>query len=122
MTVEITVAKHEFKLDLQAGGIKVVDFVPERMVPPVVIMNPRGPYITGSSLKSDYNLNLDLVAVAATATNKLETEKLDELIEKTLKALPPYARLISVGQPYNLQTNNAEYLTANISVEVQITI
>jgi hypothetical protein len=36
--------------------------------------------------------------------------------------MPRYARVLRVNEPYNLQTNNAEYLSANISVELEITI
>lgn len=33
MSNEITLAKAEFKLDLDAEGINVLDYVPERIVP-----------------------------------------------------------------------------------------
>jgi hypothetical protein len=122
MSNEITLAKAEFKLDLDAEGINVSDFVPERIVPPIVIINSASPYITPSSLATEYILNLDLIVVAATATNKQATEKLDEAIANVLNALPRYARMVRVNEPYEMQTNNAGYLAANISVELEITI
>lgn len=122
MTNEITAAKVEFKLDLVAGGLNVSDFVPERIVPPIVIINSGVPYLRPSSLGSEYTLNLELVCVAAQATNKMASEKLDELLETVINALPGYARMISAGQPFNLQTNNTEYLAVSVNTDVQITI
>lgn len=122
MTNEITAAKVEFKLDLVAGGLNVQDYVPERIVPPIVIINSGVPYLRPTSLSREYTLNLELVCVAATATNKQATEKLDELLESVINALPGYARMISAGQPFNLQTNNTEYLAVSVQTDVQITI
>lgn len=122
MTNEITAAKVEFKLDLQAAGLKVSDFVPERITPPIVIINNGTPYLQPSSLSKEYTLNLELICVAATATNKMATEKVDELLEAVINALPGYARMLSAGQPYNLQTNNTEYLAVSVLTDLQITI
>lgn len=122
MTNEITSAKVEFKLDLHAAGLNVLDYVPERIVPPIVIINSRSPYLLAADLGAEYTLGLELVLIAATATNKQATEKLDELICDTANALPPYARFVSVGQPYNMQTNNAEYLAVSMQVDLNITI
>jgi len=122
MSNEITISKAEFKLDLESAGIRVLDYVPERITPPIVIINSSSPYLTPSTLGTQYDLNLELVVIASTATNKKATENLDQAIHDVLNAMPRYARVIRVNEPYNLQTNNAEYLSANISVELEITI
>jgi len=122
MTNEITISKAELKLDLEQAGIRVLDYVPERITPPIVIMSSASPYLTPSTLGTQYDLNLELVVIATTATNKKATENLDQAIHNVLSAMPRYARVIRVNEPYNLQTNNAEYLSANISVELEITI
>jgi hypothetical protein len=122
MTNEITAAKIEFKLDLVAGGLNVQDYVPERITPPIVIINSGVPYLRPDSLSREYVLNLELVCVAAQATNKMATEKLDELLEAVINALPGYARMIQAGQPFNLQTNNTEYLAVSVQTDVRITI
>jgi hypothetical protein len=122
MTNEITLSKAELKLDLEEAGIRVLDYVPERITPPIVIMSSASPYLTPSTLGTQYDLNLELVVIATTATNKKATENLDQAIHNVLSAMPRYARVIRVNEPYNLQTNNAEYLSANISLELEITI
>lgn len=120
---EITAAKVEFKLELVEAGLNVLEYVPERITPPIVIVNSAQPYLQTAEF-GEWNLGIELVLVAATATNKKATENLDDLIEETLKAIEPltYARITSVNQPYNLQTNNAEYLSANIYCQLDITI
>lgn len=122
MSNEITLSKSEFKLDLDAAGINVLDYVPERVVPPIVIINSASPYITPSTIGNEYILSLELVVIAATATNKKATEQLDGAIADVLTALPRYATMTRVNEPYEMQTNNASYLSANISVELEITI
>lgn len=122
MTNEITLSKQEFQLDLDTAGITVLEFVPERIVPPIVIINSSSPYLTPSSLGKEYLLGLELVCIASTAVNKQATEKLDEAIANVLNAMPRYARVLQVNEPYEMQTNNASYLACNISVELEITI
>lgn len=120
---EINDAKVQFKTDLVAAGLNVLEYVPERITPPIVIVNAASPYIQTAEF-GEYTLGLELVLVASTATNKKATENLDQLIEDVLLALEPltYARLTSVNQPYNLQTNNAEYLSVNIYAQLAISI
>ena len=119
---EITISKAELALDLTNAGIKVLDYVPERIVPPIVIVNVASPYLTPNTISREFVMSLELVAIAATATNKQATEKLDELISDVIVALPNYANLRNVLAPYNMQTNNAEYLAANIYLDIYITI
>lgn len=119
---EITISKAELALDLGNAGLKVLDYVPERIVPPIVIINVASPYLTPNTISREFVMSLELVAVAATATNKQATEKLDELIADIILSLPSYANLRNVLAPYNMQTNNAEYLAANIYLDIYITI
>lgn len=122
MTAEITLAKQELKLDLADAGLTVLEYVPERIVPPIVVVTADTPYMTGASVATEYDLNLQLVCIAANAVNKKATEALDQLIEDAVNGLPAYCLFKNVGQPYALQANNAEYLAANISINLQITL
>lgn len=119
---EITASKAEYALALTALGLKVSTYIPERVVPPVVIIGPGSPYLTPATLEHELTMNLELMVVSATAVNVKSTELLDKALETILKGNPGYAKVTSVGQPYALQTNNAEFLTANVSVELRITI
>ena len=120
---EINALKVEFKLELVDAGLNVLEYIPERITPPIVLVNASQPYLQTAEF-GEWSLGLELVLVASTATNKTATENLDQLIEDVLNAIEPlkYVRITSVNQPYNLQTNNAEYLAANLYVQLDITL
>jgi len=119
---EITASKAEYALALTALGLKVSSYIPERVVPPTVIISPGSPYLTPVTVDGEYLMNLELMVISATAVNVKSTELLDLAIETILNGNPGYAHVSSVGQPYALQTNNAEYLAANIAVDLRITL
>lgn len=120
---EITASKAEYALALTALGLKVSSFIPERVVPPVIIIGPGSPYLNATTIDRDeWIMNLELMVVASVAVNVKATELLDKAIETILNGNPGYAIVTSVGQPYALQTNNAEFLAANISVNLRITL
>jgi hypothetical protein len=120
---EINATKVEFKLELADAGLNVLEYIPERITPPIVIINSAQPYLQTAQF-GEWSLGLELVMVATTATNKTATANLDQLIEDVLNAIEPlkYVRITSVNQPYNLQTNNAEYLATNMFVQLDLTI
>lgn len=120
---EITASKAEYALALTALGLKVSSYIPERVVPPTVILSPGSPYLEPVLLaKDEFLMRLELMIIAATAVNSKATELLDKAIETILLGNPGYARISNVGQPYALQTNNAEFLAANIAVDLRITL
>lgn len=124
MTNEITLAKAEFALDLTNAGLDVLDYVPERVTPPIVIISPDSPYLVTETVGREYRLGLKLTLVAMTATNEEATEALDELIADTVNALAgiSYAVLKSVQTPFRLAVNNAEYLATDITLDLSITL
>lgn len=121
---EITATKAEFRLDLDNAGLNVLDYVPGRITPPLVVITNGAPYISSGTLGGEYLLALDCVAIAARADNETATEELDGLLASLLTAIEPleYAALTGVGQPYTLTTNNTEYLAANVSVNILMTL
>lgn len=122
MPNEITTAKEQFKAVLIAAGIEAVEYIPERVIPPIVVINSGSPLLTPESISREYILGLELNLISGTATNEFATEELEDLIEKTINALPAYARFERVEKPYALAMNNAEYLSCNMVVELSITI
>lgn len=124
MTNEITLAKAEFALDLTTAGLEVLDYVPERVTPPIVIISPDSPYLVTETVGNEYRLGLKLTLVAMTATNEESTEALDALIADTVSALADisYAVLKSVAPPFRLAVNNAEYLATDITLDLSITL
>jgi hypothetical protein len=124
MSNEITASKAEFALDLQTAGLDVLDYVPERITPPIVIINSGSPYLVAETVGNEYRLGLNLTLVASTATNEEATEALDELIADTVSAISTlgYVILKTVNPPYRLAANNAEYLASDLNLDLSITL
>lgn len=124
MSNEITASKAELALDLQTAGLEILDYVPERVVPPIVIMSPGSPYLAPETVGNEYRLGLTLTMVAMTATNEEATEALDGLVAQTVSAIAPlgYAVLKSVNSPYRMLVNNAEYLASDLNLDLSITL
>jgi hypothetical protein len=124
MTNEITISKGELALDLQTAGLEVLDYVPERLIPPVIVMTAGSPYLTTETVGNTYRLGLTLTLVASTATNEEATESLDALIADTVSALGGlgYVILKQVNPSYRLAVNNAEYLSADLNLDLSITL
>lgn len=124
MSNEITLSKAEFALDLTNKGLEVLDYVPERIVPPIVIITAGSPYLVTETVGNEYRLGLNLTLVASTATNEEATEALDELIADTVSAISTlgYVVLKTVNPPYRLAANNAEYLASDLNLDLSITL
>jgi hypothetical protein len=124
LTNEITLSKAEFALSLTNAGLEVLDYVPERIVPPIVIITAGSPYLVAETVGREFRLGLNLTLVASTATNEEATEALDELIADTVTALTSlgYVILKTVNPPYRLSANNAEYLASDLNVDLSITL
>jgi hypothetical protein len=121
---EITASKAEFALDLTNAGLDVLDYVPERIVPPIVIITSGSPYLVPETVGNEYRLGLNLTLVASTATNEEATLALDELIADTVNAVSKlgYVVLKTVNPPFRLAANNAEYLASELSLDLSITL
>jgi hypothetical protein len=119
---EITASKNELQLHFANAGIEVVSFIPERVVPPVVIINAGSTYLEPESLHNGYTMFLDLTLVAAQAVNEEATIQLDALIEQVLQNIPNFASVKQVAKPFILQANNAEYLATTINIDLSITL
>lgn len=119
---EVGAAKAELALTLQAAGLDVYDYIPERVTPPVVVIRSGSPYLTPSSVGQEFLVNLELVVVAGFATNETSTDDLDDLIEQTIQAIPADAGFRDVAQPYTLVMNGNDYLATTITVDLQISI
>ena len=124
MTNEITLSKAEFALSLTNAGLDVLDYVPERITPPIVIITSGSPYLVAETVGREFRLGLNLTLVASTATNEEATEALDELIAETVTAVTSlgYVILKTVNPPYRLSANNAEYLASDLNLDLSITL
>lgn len=101
----------------------VSEFVPGRLVPPLMIITPNSPYIESGDTFGSFKTHFSIEVVSPTASNDTNTEALDVLIEDALVSIVNAGILLeSVSRPYSLEANNATYLAASISVTYQTAI
>lgn len=124
MSNEITLSKAEFALDLTNAGLEVLDYVPERITPPILVITAGSPYLVTETVGNEYRLGLNVTLVASTATNEEATADLDQLIADTVSAISTlgYVVLKTVNPPYRLAANNAEYLASDLNLDLSITL
>ena len=108
---------------LEDAGLTVYDHVPERLVPPAVVITPGSPYLTSGDVYGTFTVALTASVVAATATNGVATEALDELIETAVIAsVNEGLAFDNASSFYAFNTNGASYLAADISLTDTITL
>lgn len=105
--------------DLAATGLPVTDYVPERLNPPLVLLEEGTPYVTRVT-QCIYSVNLvvRIVARKAESDNAENMDLLNETIEKVLIATDA----TEVSPPEILQANNANYLSARVTLSADIDI
>ena len=103
-----------------ATDIKALAFLPERPVPPVALISHGSPYVQyedGNVFNSELMVRLRVDLLAATATNSVSTDRLDEIIELAVSGLLASDWFVdAVSAPYSLAQNNANYLTVTLTV------
>jgi hypothetical protein len=119
---ELTTAKQQLADYYIANGINVQPFIPERIVPPVVIVNAGATYLRLDTTGNGWVMALELTLVASQAVNQVATEKLDLLIENVLNHVPDFALVTDVTKPFILQANNAEYFATTVNLDLFVTI
>ncbi len=106
---------------LTAAGLDAFAYLPERIQPPCVLIAPGEPYLAVGPTYCDFTVNLVATLVAGKATNAIETDDLDRLIETAILATDDFT-VAAVAAPISLEVNNATYLAVrmNLSTEANI--
>lgn len=108
---------------LHDGGLDhVYGHLPERVTPPVVLLEPSDPYVTDEPEQVPagcFQVAYDLLVTGPTARAEKQTRDLDELIQQVLAALDaPGSQwgVSTVAQPFVLTVGSASYLATRITV------
>lgn len=119
----MTNARKQVTADLQAVGLTVKDHVPEKVVPPLVLLRAGSPMLEeGDTLAGDEMLfRLGLLLIIKNKPNAEATGDLESMIEKVVFNLGDWT-LDGVGQPFFAQHNGYEYPAVEISISKTITI
>lgn len=120
---ELTNARSDIAAILNDGGIGAVSYLPERIVPPVALVDSASPYVTPGSTFGTFTVHWTITLIAAKATNEEMTVALDDCIEDALVAFANAKYSIEqVGKPYALSANNAQYVAADLSIYYNVRI
>lgn len=109
---------------LSAAGLNAKPTVPERVTPPVAVVQAGSIYVQrGGTFTTDL-VSLEVVLVAGKATNATSENKLDDMINTTITALKDVDELeaYEVQQPFELQTSGASFLAVIVTVQLGVTL
>lgn len=122
VTNALTDLRTQVVTDLSDAGLPAVEYVAERVAPPVVVVVPGSPYVAapdgdGTVPFGAYDVHLDVLAVAGKGTNRATAEWVDDTVIAVLAALGDDWDVTEVGQPSEVQINGQAHLGAVVSLE-----
>lgn len=81
--------RHSVATDLSEAGILAHVVVPQKVVPPCVVIEPSNPYVTEDETFSTtaFKAHMDLFVIVPNATVQKMTDDLDDLIEVVINQL-----------------------------------
>lgn len=106
---------------LEEQGLKVEAFVPERIQPPIAVVSAGSPYLEQGLTNCLFKVTLVVTLIAAKATNEKATDALDEMIESAILGTGDWF-IDSVGEPFRMDYNNAQYLSVQVTLNQEIEI
>jgi len=103
---------------LTSAGIRASSVVPERITPPIAVIEPSADWVTGGDTFGAYRLGFDVTVIVKTAANATVSTTLDDAIDAVLGAISGAQGFYvgSVGAPSLLAVQNAEFLSATLTV------
>lgn len=103
---------------LTAAGIRASSVVPERVTPPLSVIQPASDWVTGGDTYGTYRLGFEVTVIVQTAANAKVSQTLDDAIDTVLTAVSGAQGFYvgSVGAPSILSVQNAEFLSATLTV------
>lgn len=114
----ISAARSALATLIEGAGVSCVEFVPERITPPIAIMEPTSEWIASGETYGEWRIGFDVTLITQTASNGKATNKLDEMVEDVLNAVNDAAGFYtqSVSSPAVVAANNAEYLSVALTI------
>lgn len=103
---------------IENAGVRCVDYIPERITPPIAVMEPTSDWISSGEAFGEWRIGYDVTLVTQTASNGKATGTLDEMVEDVLNEVAdaPGFYAGSVSNPQVLAVNNAEYLSVALTI------
>lgn len=114
----ITEARTALASILDDAGLRVSEFVPERISPPLAVLQPAGDWIVSGETFNSYRVGFDVTLIVQTGANITVSTNLDILVDDVLAAIANATGFYAsnVSAPTLLSVQNAEYLSTTITV------
>ncbi|MDU6757760.1 hypothetical protein [Actinomyces sp.] len=119
----ITQTRNHVRDQLEAAGLAAVDFEPDRLSTPQVVIGAGSPYLQQGETFSTDTLNLRLVCIAQNGPDYQVQRDIDEMIIKVTDVLAgiPQVQAYQVNAPMTLVAENftapAVEITTTITIE-----
>lgn len=96
-----TDARVEIAAALTAAGLPAFPYLPETVTLPAVIITPRDPYVIPDRIGRDltYTANFRVSMLAQALDNAAGLAAVEDLIDRTMAAMPDGVLVLSVGPP-----------------------
>lgn len=119
----MTDARAQVATDLRAVGLTVKDHVPEKVVPPLVVMGARDPMLEPAETMSglDFKFNLNLLILIPMKPNSEALAQLEAFVEKVLYNLGDWD-LEDVEPIVYMKLNDNLYPSVEVRISKTITI
>lgn len=122
--MSLTTIRADLAAALSTDAFPVHDHMPERVMAPCGLIGAADPYVVHAAELGDAHIISHEVWLVAggKGSNDAKTERLDELIEHALGALPDEWTADSVTAPFIAQLNDSLYLAVRLKVSALTTI
>jgi hypothetical protein len=103
---------------LTSAGLRVSAFVPDRITPPLAVLEPSGDWVVSGDTFGSFRIGFDVTLIVQTAANETVSDALDDLVDSTLDAISSASGFYAsqVSAPTLLAVQNAEFLSTTITV------
>ena len=118
--MSLTSTRTDLAAAIKAAGYSVYSYPSETMVAPAVVVIPGSPYVnvkTNSIATAQFTLTLMVI----NNNNQAALIALEKMIETLYSKLPNWISLGDFTQPSTLEIGSTEFLTSDITIELQIT-
>lgn len=103
---------------LTTAGIRASESVPERISPPLAVLQPAGDWVSPGQVFGEYRLGFDVTVIVQTAANAVVSKGIDDAVDAVITAVSGAQGFYvgAVSAPTLLSVQNAEFLSATLTV------
>lgn len=120
----IFAARNALLTILEDAGIRASEVVPERITPPIAVIEPAADWVVSGDVFGNFRVGFDVTVITPTASNAKVSENLDDAVDEVISAIMNASGFYvsAVAAPSLLSVQNAEFLTATMTVYQNTTL